>query len=235
VAFFRCVALFSSEPDSSEGAQLGRMHQRSIMIVLPGTFYVLRDDATFVLWNKTVESVPGFSSEEMRAVHALALFDLTEQSTMNDKIRQVFDRGDQVLVEAKLLDRNGQGTPYLLTGARIQRSGKYYLCGMGLDISLRHQQEEQLRLRERALHAASKHLLGIEVQAGEGRGAPDFARNAHRADRKKPDRHRPQHAPDGGGRMDRNARPDGFPQDQQLRRDAGAYNKEPLSAAAVST
>jgi diguanylate cyclase (GGDEF)-like protein/PAS domain S-box-containing protein len=168
-AFSGCVALFSSEPDRSESGQIGRMHLRSVMNVLPGTFYVLRADGTFVLWNKTVEAVTGLDSEEMRTALAMDMFDLTEQNKINEKIRQVFDRGDQVFVEANLLDKDGQGTPYLLTGARIECSGKYYLCGMGLDISLRHQQEEQLRLRERALHAASN---GIVITRCSGKDNP---------------------------------------------------------------
>ena len=111
----------------------------------------------------------GLNSEEMRTAHALDMFDLTEKAKINEKIRQVFERGDQVFVEANLLDKDGHGTPYLLTGARIECHGKYYLCGMGLDISLRHQQEEQLRLRERALHAASN---GIVITRCSGKDNP---------------------------------------------------------------
>ena len=158
-AFAGCVAAFSVEPDSSDSGRIGRMHMRSVINVLPGTFYVLREDATFALWNKTVEAVTGLNSEEMRTAQALNMFDLIEKPKINEKIRQVFDRGDQVFVEANLLDKNGHGTPYLLTGARIECKGTNYLCGMGLDISLRHQQEEQLRLRERALHAASNGIV----------------------------------------------------------------------------
>jgi diguanylate cyclase (GGDEF)-like protein/PAS domain S-box-containing protein len=168
-AFAGCVAAFSVEPDRSDSGLIGRMALRAVINVLPGTFYVLREDATFALWNKTVEAVSGFSSEEMRTAHALDMFDLTEKLKIQEKVRHVFERGDQVFVEANLLDRTGHGTPYLLTGARIECKGRYYLCGMGLDISLRHQQEEQLRLRERALHAASN---GIVITRCNGQDNP---------------------------------------------------------------
>ena len=59
--------------------------------------------------------------------------------------------------------------PYQLTGARIECKGTHYLCGMGLDISVRHQQEQQLRLRERALHAASN---GIVITRCSGKDNP---------------------------------------------------------------
>ena len=157
--FSGCVAIFSNLQDGSESAQIGSMHLRTVINVLPGTFYVLRDDATFVLWNKTLEAVTGYTAEEMLTAQALDLFDVTEKPKIDENIRQVFERGDQVFVEANLIDKDGHGTPYLMTGARIESSGKFYLCGMGLDISLRHQQEQQLRLRERALHAASNAIL----------------------------------------------------------------------------
>ncbi|WLI90317.1 EAL domain-containing protein [Massilia sp. R2A-15] len=164
-----CVAQFSARADHSEHALIGGLPLRSIIDVLPGTFYMLRRDGTFALWNKTVEAVTALSSEEMRTVQALEMFDLTEKSKINEKIQQVFERGEQVFVEANLLDKDGHGTPYLLTGARIECHGKFYLCGMGMDISVRHQQEEQLRLRERALHAASN---GIVITSCHGHDNP---------------------------------------------------------------
>jgi diguanylate cyclase (GGDEF)-like protein/PAS domain S-box-containing protein len=167
--FAGCVAMFSVDQDSSDTGLLGRMHLRSIINVLPGTFYVLREDGSFALWNKTVEAVSGLNSEEMRKAQAMDMFDLTERGMIGEKLRLVFERGDQVFVEANLFDKDGRSTPYLLTGARIECKGTHYLCGMGLDISLRHQQEEQLRLRERALHAASN---GIVITRCSGKDNP---------------------------------------------------------------
>jgi diguanylate cyclase (GGDEF)-like protein/PAS domain S-box-containing protein len=167
--FSGCVAVLTVEEDSSDTALIGSLHLRSIINVLPGTFYVLREDCSFALWNKTVEAVTGWNNEEMLVARALDMFDLAEKAKLQEKIRQVFERGDQVFVEANLLDKDGHGTPYLLTGARIECGGTFYLCGMGLDISLRHQQEQQLRLRERALHAASN---GIVITRCRGKDNP---------------------------------------------------------------
>jgi diguanylate cyclase (GGDEF)-like protein/PAS domain S-box-containing protein len=163
-----CVARICIEENTDSGL-IGRMHLRTIVNVLPGTFYVLREDGSFVLWNKTVEAVTGLSSEEMLTARAADMYDLAEKAKVSERIRQVFERGGQVFVEADMLDRDGHPTPYLLTGARIECKGKYYLCGMGLDISLRHQQEQQLRLRERALHAASN---GIVITRCNGKDNP---------------------------------------------------------------
>ncbi|WP_426174099.1 sensor domain-containing protein [Massilia sp. TWR1-2-2] len=164
-----CVAMFTLQRHSSEGELISSMPLHSIINVLPGTFYVLREDSTFALWNRTLETVTGFSTEKMHTAHAGDMFDLTERAMIAGKVRQVFERGEQVFIEANLLDKDGKGTPYLLTGARIECKGTHYLCGMGLDISVRHQQEQQLRLRERALHAASN---GIVITRCSGRDNP---------------------------------------------------------------
>ncbi len=153
------VVLFVAEPDMSEGAIVGRMPLSSVIDVLPGTFYVLRDDGSFVVWNKTLENVTSLTHDEMASANALDMFDLNEKRILTGKVRDVFERDIPVFVEANYLDKYGNSTPFLLCGARIECHGRYYLCGMGLDITQRRQQEESLRLRERALHATSNGLL----------------------------------------------------------------------------
>ncbi len=163
-----CVAVSCLLAPPSDSEVIGGMPLRSVVDVLPGTFYVLREDGTFVLWNKAVEAVTGLSHAELARANAVDMYDITEKRKIAEKIRLVFERGDDV-VEANLLDKEGHATPYLLTGARIDCKGQYYLLGMGLDISLRHRQEQQLRLRERALHAASN---GIVITGCQGRDNP---------------------------------------------------------------
>ncbi len=153
------VALFAGEPDDSESAIVGRMPLSSVIDVLPGTFYVLRADGSFVLWNKNLEHVTDLSAEEMLRANALDMYELAEKRIIAAKIRDVFEQGSEAFVEANYLDKHGNGTPFLLCGARIQCHGKFYLCGMGLDISERRRQEDNLRLRERALHATSNGLV----------------------------------------------------------------------------
>ncbi|MES2901138.1 MAG: EAL domain-containing protein [Pseudomonadota bacterium] len=154
-----CVLLFMAEPDNSETALVGRMPLSTVIDVLPGTFYVLRQDGSFVLWNKTLEQVVSMSSQEMTHANALDMFDLAEKRIIAEKIRDVFNRNVPVFIEANYLDKFGRGTPFLLCGARIEVHGRHYLCGMGLDITQRRHQEENLRLRERALHATSNGLV----------------------------------------------------------------------------
>ncbi|MGZ8295285.1 MAG: sensor domain-containing protein [Telluria sp.] len=161
------VAFFVSEPHESELSVVGRMPLRSVINVLPGTFYVIREDGTFALWNKTLEQVSGMTHEQMRHAHALDMFDITDKHLLATKIRDVFEHDAQAMAEANYHSTSGQTTPYLLCGARIVCRGRRYLCGMGIDISGRRKQEEILRLRERALHAASNGLVITRCTEGD--------------------------------------------------------------------
>jgi diguanylate cyclase (GGDEF)-like protein/PAS domain S-box-containing protein len=67
------------------------------------------------------------------------------------------------------VSKSGRERPYLLCGSRISFNGDQYLFGMGVDITDRRQQEQLLRLRERALHAASN---GIAIAGSDGADHP---------------------------------------------------------------
>ena len=153
------VAFFVAAPSGQEMSVVGRMPLSSVIDVLPGTFYVIREDGTFALWNKTLERVTAMTPEELKVAHALDMYDLTDKRILAAKIKEVFVNDAEAFVEANYLDKHGNATPYLLCGARIECRGRHYLCGMGLDLTERRAQEEVLRIRERALHATSNGLV----------------------------------------------------------------------------
>ena len=143
----------------SEQDALGRLPLSEIIDLLPGTFYIINPAGRLVLWNEWVETATGLSHEEIASIAATDMFSLDERAKVAAKIGEVFERGGPVVLEAGLVSKNGRVTPYLFTGSRFVVNGTPYLCGMGLDISERRQQEEQLRLRERALHASSNGIF----------------------------------------------------------------------------
>jgi diguanylate cyclase (GGDEF)-like protein/PAS domain S-box-containing protein len=164
-----CVVHFSTTLGGVDSAAIGSIPLRDIINLLPGAFYVMRPDTSFAIWNKTLEKVVGRNATDMLDAHGIDMFDLTDRRLVESKVRQIFETGAQVFVEATLIDRAARGTPYLLCGTRIECMGKPYLCGMGFDISHRFEQEQKLLLRDRALHAASN---GIVITRIAGRESP---------------------------------------------------------------
>ena len=170
-AFAGCVAHFSSaeDRDESEMTIVGQTPLQSIVNVFAGTFYVVNRDGHFVLWNENLERASGLSPAELPKAQALDMFAPEERPQIAEKIRQVFEDGAEVLFETNYYSADGKATPYLMCGTRITCKGRHYLCGMGLDVSRRHEQEQQLRVRDRALHASSN---GILITRCEGRDNP---------------------------------------------------------------
>jgi diguanylate cyclase (GGDEF)-like protein/PAS domain S-box-containing protein len=155
--------------DTSDAVVVGRTPLAAVIDVLPGTFYALNRDGRFVLWNRNHERITEYAADELGATNALELFDLQSRPLVAESIRRVFENGEEVALEADVVSRSGRETPMLLCGARVACDGGQYLFGMGMDITARRDQERALRLRERALHAASN---GIVITGIAGRDCP---------------------------------------------------------------
>nr|WP_307728156.1 EAL domain-containing protein [Massilia terrae] len=137
--------------------------------MFPGTFYALNRERRFVLWNRNLETMSELTPDELAAANVLEFFDLKDRPRIAEAIRRVFDDSAEVQVEAEHVVRSGRAVPMLLCGTLVPCIGGDYLFGMGLDISERRQQERALRLRERALHAASN---GIVITRCAGKDHP---------------------------------------------------------------
>ena len=147
-------ALTLSEHDLLARTPLGEM-----INLLPGTFYIINPAGRMVLWNTWVEKATGLSYADVESIRAERLFPEKERALIQSRIEEVLLSDGPVVVEASLLSSDGSTTPFLFTGTRFFVNQTPYLCGMGLDISERRRQEEQLRLRERALHASSNGII----------------------------------------------------------------------------
>jgi diguanylate cyclase (GGDEF)-like protein/PAS domain S-box-containing protein len=153
----------------SEHDLLARTPLGEMIDLLPGTFYIINAAGRLVLWNSWVEQATQLSYAEVEAIAATHMFPPEQRELVQSRIEKVLSSDGRVVVEADLLSRDGNTTPFLFTGTRLIVKGAPYVCGMGLDISERRQQEEQLRLRERALHASSN---GIFIARCAGRAHP---------------------------------------------------------------
>jgi diguanylate cyclase (GGDEF)-like protein/PAS domain S-box-containing protein len=168
--FHGCVVTVTSTgADESEAARVGRTPMSAIVEMFPGTFYALNRERRFVLWNRNLERLSELAPDELAAANALEFFDIKDRPRIAEAIRRVFDEDAEVQVEADHVTKSGREIPMLLCGTRVTCIGGDYLFGMGLDMSERRQQEQQLRLRERALHAASN---GIVITRCDGRDNP---------------------------------------------------------------
>ena len=138
---------------------VGAIPLKTIIKLFPGTFYVIDRDGRFVLWNSNLERMTEMSACQLERLRVFQLFSEADRARVEDSLRAVFDDNQEVLIEASFVSRSGRPSTFLMSGTRIRCEDEHYVCGVGLDVTRRHQQENLLRLRERALHAASNGII----------------------------------------------------------------------------
>jgi len=114
---------------------------------LPGLFYIFNDDFRNLRWNKNVETVTGYSDEEIRSMPLFKLFTGNTLSHIRDAIDRAFNKGEAI-TEAEIMTKDGKKIPYFFSGVSTTIEKKKYLLGLGLDISKRILAENALRESE---------------------------------------------------------------------------------------
>ncbi|MBI5453091.1 MAG: PAS domain S-box protein [Deltaproteobacteria bacterium] len=121
---------------------------------LPGIFYLIAGGERIVRWNKNLETVSGYPAEEIERMRPLKFFNEREKPLVASKIEEVLIKGSAV-VEAALVSRDGNETPFMFTGVRVELEGVPHIVGIGLDIT------ERKRVEEEELKARKIESLGV--------------------------------------------------------------------------
>jgi PAS domain S-box-containing protein len=134
----------------------------SVIDSLPGLFYLFDKEGRFLSWNKNLEMLTGYSAGEIAKMSPLEFFPIDEQYLAAEKIQETFMKGKST-VEAHLISKNGERTPYFLTGVHLKLEEQDYLIGMGIDITQRKQIEEQLMIyREHLEELVHERTIELE-------------------------------------------------------------------------
>jgi diguanylate cyclase (GGDEF)-like protein/PAS domain S-box-containing protein len=110
---------------------------------LPGIFYMINTEGNLFRWNTHFSTVTGYSDAEMINRPALDIIATEDKALVATRIEEVFKTGES-FVEAGLLHKNGEITPYYFTGLRTTLQDQTYIVGLGQDIADRKRMEQQL-------------------------------------------------------------------------------------------
>ena len=130
---------------------------------LPGIFYMLNKQGSFIRVNAQFQEVSGYSMDELDTMSALSFFDGKEKDLIAQRIQQAFETGD-TSVEADFIIKSGQKIPYYFSGHRTIINGETYIIGLGTDISERKRLSRELNEREELFSAIFNQApFGIEL------------------------------------------------------------------------
>ncbi len=122
----------------------------AIIDSLPGPFYLLDDRGRVIRWNRRHEEVTGYSADEIAVMSPLDYFEGEERELVDSRIQKVFSEGEAE-VEAHIVRKNGERTPYYLRAVRQTIGNETYFIGFGVDFTARKQAEEALVRSEELL------------------------------------------------------------------------------------
>ncbi|MCC6214762.1 MAG: PAS domain S-box protein [Polyangiaceae bacterium] len=124
----------------------------SIVQSLPGIFYLFDEAGRFVRWNDRFEQVTGYTAAELAQLHPLDLFQGAEREVVAERIERALVEGEAT-VEAELVAKSGQRTPFFFTGVRSFLDGRAHVAGTGVDLSAHRQAEAALAAAHAWQHA----------------------------------------------------------------------------------
>ena len=101
---------------------------------LPGLFFVRDQEGNYVRTNRRFNEVTGYRPEELAALEPLALFQGEDREEARRGIERVFADGSN-MAEVRITAKDGARRPYFVSAARVERGGRHYLVGTGIDRS----------------------------------------------------------------------------------------------------
>lgn len=137
---------------------------------LPGIFFLLDEHGRFLHWNANLESVTGYSADELRAMTPLNLF----APGLHDAVKGALDRAleeGKAALEAPLRTRFGKTRPYSYYGRRVVIGGLRYIAGMGLDVTRLKQAQQDRDRQEQQLRHLATHVPGVIYQLHQNAGS----------------------------------------------------------------
>lgn len=115
-----------------------------MMEALPGIVFLLDADSRILKWNKAVERVTGYGSDEIVHMSPLDFVAPEHHQAVLDSVQDVFANGKSS-IEVQLHTKDGKVIPYFISGVRFMTESGAQLLATGLDVTERRQLEEQLR------------------------------------------------------------------------------------------
>ena len=125
----------------------------SIIACLPGFYFVVDEAGRYLRWNENLETMLGYSHEEMLGRDCLELVPDEDKEKIREATQRGFREGS-FRVEYHNTRKDGVKIPYFAQGVSTEIDGERYLIGVELDLT-------KLKEAERALRVSEEHLRSL--------------------------------------------------------------------------
>ncbi len=144
----------------------------AVLESIPGLLYLYDSEGRLVRWNKAHESITGYSPEELAGMHLIDWYrgDDDAIATITDGVGRAM-RDGQATAEAKLQTKSGKQIPFFFTAKRLEIEGKTYFTGVGIDMTDRQREQDELRAACEQITASEEELRGQLEELSDNQAA----------------------------------------------------------------
>lgn len=101
---------------------------------IPGTFYVLDSDGTFLQWNDVFIDELGYSEEDMFGMKPVEFFHADDKQLISEKLEETLRTGHATVV-ARVITKSGEERVFKINARSFKNEKDKYIVGTGLDIT----------------------------------------------------------------------------------------------------
>jgi PAS domain S-box-containing protein len=135
----------------------------SIINSLPGIFYMHDDKGNFLRWNKNLEKITGYESDEIKTMHPLELFIEEDRDLMLQKAREVLEK-KEADVDATFLTKQNNTASFYFTGRQVFFEEKPCIIVIGIDSSEKKEAEFRLKKSYQDIRNLATHLTHVREE-----------------------------------------------------------------------
>ncbi len=135
----------------------------TIINSLPEVFFIFSIDGKFLRWNKNVELITGYTTDEVSKMHPLDFFTDEHKSLIKEATEDLFTSTREATL-ANIITRNGQVIPFYFFGVIIDYKGQKALMGVGVDFSDKLRDQEKIKQASEELRRLAIHLQNVREE-----------------------------------------------------------------------
>lgn len=126
---------------------------------VPGLLYLYDSEGLLIRWNKSHETITGYTAEELACMHLLDWYKGDDKAiaTIRAGAERALKEG-YAGVEADLQTKSGNKIPFFFTAQRLEIDGKIFFTGVGIDVTDRKKARDKLRAAYEQVTATEEEL-----------------------------------------------------------------------------
>lgn len=146
-----------------EGLREEKKIRELVLNSLPGIFFLMNEDLQLICWNKNLEEISGYSTEELTALHPLDFFAERDKCMIAEKIREVFNSG-KASMETQLATKTGESIPCFFRATCNSIYDKPHIIATGIDLIEKYEAEKLLYQLSRAVEQSDRSIVITDTE-----------------------------------------------------------------------